>query len=42
MNITDNHAALWDRLAEAGNDLFLFSALRTPTLVFEGVSVSGG
>jgi PmbA protein len=41
MNITDSHAALWDRLAEVGDDPFLLSALRTPTLAFEGVSVSG-
>lgn len=42
MNITDSHASLWDRLAEVGADLYTASALQTPTLVFEGVSVSGG
>lgn len=41
MNISGNHLEFWRRLAAVGNDPFPYSALRTPTLVFEGVSFAG-
>jgi PmbA protein len=41
MNIAGNHLEFWHRLAEAGNDTWIYSNQRTPSLVFEDVMVSG-
>jgi PmbA protein len=41
MNIAGNNLELWNKLAAVGNDPFPFSAMRTPSLVFEGVSIAG-
>ncbi len=41
MNVAGNHLELWQRLVAVGNDPFPYSALRTPTLVFEGVQFAG-
>ncbi|MBI2213065.1 MAG: TldD/PmbA family protein [Acidobacteria bacterium] len=41
MNISGNHLVFWKQLAAVGNDPFPYSALRTPTLVFDGVSFAG-
>lgn len=41
MNISGNHLEFWKTLAAVGNDPFPYSALRTPTLVFEGVNFAG-
>ncbi|MET0406283.1 MAG: TldD/PmbA family protein [Cystobacter sp.] len=41
MNISGNQLELWKRLVAVGNDPFVHSALRTPTLVFEGVQFAG-
>lgn len=41
MNVSGNHLELWPRLAAVGNDPYPWSAMRTPTLVFEGVQVAG-
>ncbi|NTV80770.1 MAG: TldD/PmbA family protein, partial [Candidatus Aminicenantes bacterium] len=41
MNIADNHLRLWQRLVEVGNDPYLYSAQRVPSLVFQDVVVSG-
>ena len=41
MNISGNQLALWKRLLAVGNDPFEYSPLRTPTLVFEGISFAG-
>ncbi|WP_242393308.1 TldD/PmbA family protein [Anaeromyxobacter oryzisoli] len=41
MNVSGNHLELWKRLAAVGNDPYRYSAMRTPTLVFEGVQVAG-
>ena len=41
MNISGNHLELWKRLTAVGNDPYLYSAMRTPTLVFEGVQFAG-
>ena len=41
MNISGNQLELWKHLVAVGNDPFEYSPLRTPTLVFEGVSFAG-
>ncbi len=41
MNVTGNMIALWNSLAETGNDPRLNSSWRIPSLVFEGVDFSG-
>jgi PmbA protein len=41
MNISGNHLELWKRLAAVGNDPYLYSSMRTPTLVFDGVQFAG-
>ena len=41
MNVSGNHNDLWKRLVALGNDPWPYSSIRTPTLVFDGVSVAG-
>lgn len=41
MNMADNHLKFWNKLAEVGNDPWLYSSSRFPSLVFDGVVVSG-
>lgn len=41
MNISGNHLELWQRLVAVGNDPYPYSAMRAPTLVFEGVQFAG-
>ncbi|HEX7152444.1 MAG TPA: TldD/PmbA family protein [Thermoanaerobaculia bacterium] len=41
MNISGNHLEFWKKLAAIGNDPYAYSSLRTPTLVFDNVSVAG-
>jgi PmbA protein len=41
MNISDNHLKFWQRLVEVGNDPWIYSGQRTPSLVFTDVVVSG-
>jgi PmbA protein len=41
MNIAGNNLELWKKLAAVGNDPFPYSAMRTPSLVFEDVSIAG-
>lgn len=41
MNIADNHLKLWAKLAEVGNDPWLYSSYRTPSLVFTDIVISG-
>lgn len=41
MNIAGNQFDLWKRLVAVGNDPYPNSAMRTPTLVFEGVQFAG-
>jgi len=41
MNISGNHLAFWKRLQELGNDPFLYSSDRTPSLRFDKVQFSG-
>jgi PmbA protein len=41
MNIAGNQLELWSKLAAVGNDSYPYSAMRTPTLVFDGVQFAG-
>ncbi len=41
MNISGNHLDLWQRLAAVGSDVWEYSKLRTPSLVFDSVQFSG-
>lgn len=41
MNIADNHLNFWNKLAEVANDTWVYSSIRTPSLLFNDVVVSG-
>ena len=41
MNIADNHLVFWKKLKEVANDPWIHGSFRTPSLLFEGVVVSG-
>ncbi len=41
MNVSGNQLELWKRLTAVGNDPYRYSAMGTPTLVFEGVQFAG-
>jgi PmbA protein len=41
MNLSGSHLEAWHRLAAVGNDPYPYSAMRTPTLVFDGIQVAG-
>jgi PmbA protein len=41
MNIAGNHLEFWKKLAEVANDPWPYSSMRTPSLVFTDVVVSG-
>ncbi len=41
MNISGNLKNLWGNLAEVGNDPYVFSSWRVPTLRFRDVQFSG-
>jgi len=41
MNLSGNHLEFWKKLVAIGNDPFPYSSMRTPTLVFENVSIAG-
>ena len=41
MNITGNILELWKNLVDVGKDFYIYSPLRTPSLMFEGVQLSG-
>lgn len=41
MNLAGNHLEFWKKLVAIGNDPFPYSSMRTPTLVFENVSIAG-
>lgn len=41
MNASGNQRELWKKLVAVGSDAYVWSSQRTPTLVFEGVSVAG-
>ncbi len=41
LNISANQVDFWNRLVAVGNDPYPYSAMQTPTLVFEGVQFAG-
>jgi PmbA protein len=41
MNIADNHLNFWNKLVELGNDPWIYSQIRLPSMVFDGVVVAG-
>jgi PmbA protein len=41
MNLSGKHVDAWKHLVAVGNDPFVQSASRTPTLVFDGLQVAG-
>jgi PmbA protein len=41
MNISGSHLQLWTKLVATGNDPYVYSSTRSPSLVLEGVSVAG-
>lgn len=41
MNLSGKHTEAWKRLIAVGNDPFVHSSSRTPTLVFDGLQVAG-
>lgn len=41
MNIAGNHKDFWQRLTAVGNDVYPYSAMRSPSLAFEGVVFAG-
>ncbi|MFC1840770.1 TldD/PmbA family protein [Thermodesulfobacteriota bacterium] len=41
MNIADNHLKFWNKLIEAADDTWTYSNIRTPSLVFDDIVVSG-
>lgn len=41
MNLSGNHKQFWHKLAAVGNDPYLASSLRLPSLRFEAVALSG-
>ena len=41
MNMADNHLKFWHKLTEVANDPWIYSSLKVPSLVFDGVVVAG-
>jgi PmbA protein len=41
MNISGNQKDLWKKLSAVGSDPWPHSSVRSPTLVFDGVQLSG-
>jgi PmbA protein len=41
MNISGSHLDVWKRLVAVGNDPFLYSPSRTPSLVFDAIQLAG-
>lgn len=41
MNISGKHLDFWKRLVATGDDPYVYSSTRSPSLLFEGVSVAG-
>lgn len=41
MNIAGNHRELWTRLIEVGADVYPYSSIRSPSLLFESVQLAG-
>lgn len=41
MNVSGNQRELWKKLTAVGSDPYPYSAMRAPSLVFEGVQFAG-
>lgn len=41
MNLAGNHLEFWHKLIGVGNDPYPYSSMRTPCLVFEGITMAG-
>lgn len=41
MNLSGEHLLFWKKLAAVGNDPYLYSSTRSPSLLFDGVSIAG-
>ncbi len=41
VNVAGNHLSFWNRLAEVGNDPYPYSSRYCPSMMFEGVQVTG-
>ncbi|MBN2339977.1 MAG: TldD/PmbA family protein [Deltaproteobacteria bacterium] len=41
LNISGNHKELWKKLAQVGNDPWMYSATRVPSLMFDEIQFSG-
>lgn len=41
MNLSGKHLDFWKRLVGVGNDPYVYSSTRSPSLMFEGVSIAG-
>lgn len=41
MNVSGNQKELWKKLSAVGSDPWAYSAVRTPSLVFDGVQIAG-
>jgi len=41
MNISGNGKEVWNQLVELGNDPYLYSSYRVPSMLFEGIQFSG-
>jgi predicted Zn-dependent protease len=41
VNLAGNHLEFWSSLREVGNDPYPYSSRYCPTMVFEGVQITG-
>ncbi len=41
MNLAGNHLEFWNKLLGMGDDPYMYSSMRTPTLVFDAMVVAG-
>ena len=41
MNLSGKHLDFWSKLVAAGNDPYLYSSTRSPSLLFDGASIAG-
>lgn len=41
MNLSGKHIDFWSKLVATGNDPFVYSSLRSPSLMFDGASIAG-
>jgi PmbA protein len=41
MNLSGKHIDFWSKLVAVGNDPYLYSSMRSPSLMFDGASIAG-